>query len=581
MRLLARVSRLRAASVTEPLEKREKGGCAGVLMVRVCLWGSARIYGDDGHRIEITSRKGLALLALLITAPDGERTRSYLQDRLWGSREREQAQQSLRRELNGLRKAFADYPDLIRATRDRIRIDLSEVMLDDTGRYAGAEFLEGFDLQGEDEFEDWLREQRQSYSNDRNASSRKLRPAAAAHQPMTADDRSGRPGVVILALDSNGGGSGESGRPDSFTDDLAELLARFRWLRVIMPEAATADDRPRFSMADLAWKAQATYALQLRRLSRDGELVLTASLHDAIAGQLLWSDAYPEPMLSSQTQADVIARLAMAVDARIDNEEQARVLDLPLDALDADQALIRARWHLARLSRDDAGIARELLADALRQRPNSANVLIQCAFAKAWDIWSGRGGEADMLEMRALALRAMAADGFDARGYMLAGMAEMWLRNHRQAEIHFLEALRLNPSLAYAHAQIGSNYYLSGRPAEAIGPLRRFMELSPLDNQAFYVLSELSVAFFMLGDYAAALDHAEQSMARRPAYIFAHAMKVNALLCLERDEDAREALDRLLQAKPRFVPDDLDWQPFADRSWTQRLKDGIERARAA
>lgn len=550
-------------------------------MIRVCLWGSARIYGTDGHRIEITSRKGLAMLALLVTAPDGERSRSYLQDRLWGSREREQAQQSLRRELTGLRKALAAYPDLIRATRDRIRIDLTEVLLDEAGRDAGAEFLEGFDLPGEDDFEDWLREQRQSSIKDVGVPAKVGRAAAQTRQPVSADERSARPGVVVLGLDGNAGERGGDGWPSSLTDDIADLLARFRCLRVIMPDPANHADQPRPPMAEIARKARATYALHLRLLVRDGETVLAASLHEAIVGQLLWSDAYPESMLSSTTHSDVIARLAMAVDARIDNEEQVRVLDLPLNGLDADQALVRARWHLARLSRDDAAIARELLAEALRQRPNSASVLIQCAFAKAWDIWSGRGGEADMLEMRALALRAMAADGFDARGYMLAGMAEMWLRNHRQAEIHFLEALRLNPSLAYAHAQIGSNFYLSGRPAEAIEPLRRFMQLSPLDNQAFYVLSELSVAHYMLGDYAAALDHSEQSMARRPAYIFAHAMKVNALLCLGQEEAAREALDRLLQAKPRFVPDDLDWQPFADRSWTERLKDGIERARAA
>ena len=107
------------------------------------------------------------------------------------------------------------------------------------------------------------------------------------------------------------------------------------------------------------------------------------------------------------------------------------------------------------------------------------------------------------------------------------------------------------------------------------------MELSPLDNQVFYVLSELAVAHYMLGEYAAALEHAELSMARRPAYIFAHAMKVNALLELGEDAAARQALDRLLAIKPRFSPADLEWQPFADRAWTERLKRGIERAQAA
>ncbi len=71
---------------------------------RLELMGTFRLQAPTGQRIDIASRKGMALVAMLAMASRGERTRAWLQDRLWGSRQKAQAQQSLRRELGNLRR---------------------------------------------------------------------------------------------------------------------------------------------------------------------------------------------------------------------------------------------------------------------------------------------------------------------------------------------------------------------------------------------------------------------------------------------------------------------------------------------
>ena len=58
---------------------------------RLRLAGTFRLFAPDGERIDIPSRKGAALVALLATADDGERTRTWLQDRLWGLRARQRS----------------------------------------------------------------------------------------------------------------------------------------------------------------------------------------------------------------------------------------------------------------------------------------------------------------------------------------------------------------------------------------------------------------------------------------------------------------------------------------------------------
>src|SRR3546814_6952846 len=72
------------------------------------LLGAFQLTAPNGQRIDITSKKAIALLALLASADSGERWRAWIQDKLWGSRELRQAQASLRRELHGLRKLTAN-----------------------------------------------------------------------------------------------------------------------------------------------------------------------------------------------------------------------------------------------------------------------------------------------------------------------------------------------------------------------------------------------------------------------------------------------------------------------------------------
>lgn len=68
------------------------------------LIGPFGLFAPSGVRIEISSKKAIALIALLATAPSGERSRRWLQAMLWGTREHEQAQTSLRREVSTLSK---------------------------------------------------------------------------------------------------------------------------------------------------------------------------------------------------------------------------------------------------------------------------------------------------------------------------------------------------------------------------------------------------------------------------------------------------------------------------------------------
>lgn len=525
----------------------------------------------------------MALLAMLATAPDGERTRGWLQDRLWGSRGRVQAQQSLRRELTRLRRLL-DFPEgcLIHSDGERVRLNLDQCEVDDRDMRLGATFLEGFDIPGEEGFEEWLRERRQSAEPPAVRAMQRLPdlPRSVIDVAQPTPGFGGRPAIAVIPLRDETGDPDHEYWADGVTDELVQRLSRLRWLPVIasstMAEVASLDQ----TSSTIGRMVGAGYVLRGRVIKgRDGP-ALNLNLVETGRGQILWSESFGlAPDGTTDPLATLTAQIVAILSSRIENEEQVRVLDRPIESLAAQEIVWRARWHMKRFTSRDAAVARELLEQALTAYPNSAEVLTQYGWALAWDAWSQRLSETDIGRFRTIAMRARDADPFDGRAYMLLGMADLWLRRFDTAGGLLEEAVRLNPSLINAWGNLGSFHYLSGQPEKAFAPLHTGLRLSPYDTEAFYLMGELAMAYFMVGDLEKAIEHANLSLARRPAYSHAHVIKINALAALG-DTDAAEAANRHLRThKTGFDDSYIDWLPFKDKIWPRRLKEGLAQLR--
>lgn len=519
----------------------------------------------------------MALLAMLATAPDGERTRNWLQDRLWGSRARPQAQQSLRRELAGLRTVFADNNAvMLIADRDRVQLNLQHIMLEEADRNNSI-FLEGFDIPGEDGFEDWLRDERQRDIDFAQGAGRAAAlPEKVVRLTEPAPGFGGRPALAILPFANTTNDADFDVWIEGFADDLTDRVARLRWLPVIAAATMHNLGETNSNAMMVRQRVGADYVLSGQIGRAAAGTSLRVRLTDGTNNQLLWSENY---QLNGQfTPAifdDLFARLVASLATRIDSSQQTKVVERRLDELTIDERVVRARWHMKRLTRQDAAIARKLLTEASELRPNAPEVLIELAYVMARDTWTMRDGADSINAFRAVAVRARDADPFEARAYLILGMAEMWLHRLDSAADLFREAISLNPSLADAHGHLGSNHSLAGRPDQAFAPLQTALRLSPYETEAFHQLGELALAHFMLGNFDEAVEHANFALARRPAYFYAHVIKINALIADGKGPLAKSAHARLLELKPSFKPTDIDWLPFADRSWIEKLKSGV------
>lgn len=560
------------------------------------LMGTFRLATPDGLRVEIASTKGMALIAMLVVAKDGERSRAWLQDRLWGSRQRAQAQSSLRRELSNLRKHLnsGNTPVLV-CQHNRVKLDLARLRVDiltfgdkdafpSPGSVVSGEFLEGFDIAGENGFEEWLREQRSFFrpNSPSSVGTASIQQTALpqtdlfAGQSLAAPRFGDRPALAVLPFANLTDDPADDYLSEGLSEDLIDRLSRLRWLPVIARNssfafaAGTADPR------SIGGQLGARYVLEGRLRTTGSSHAVSLALSDATTNITFWTHRLPLPKDRSQDALDpVVAELVGVLDAQIDHAEQLRARGNRQNRLEFNDLIWRGRWHLNRLSRADAEIARQLFEQALELEPDSPEALLQVTFQLGWSIWANRGSVEQIQEMRRMAHRAIVADPHDGRGHMLAGIAELWLRQTDRARALLQRAVALNPSLCQAHAQLGCQFNLCGEPAAAIAPLRMAQRLSPNDIQVFFIIGELAVSYWMLGRWPEAVSEANQSITRRPAYWYAAVVKVNALVGAGDLEAARRAFDELLTVKPDFRPEYVDWIPFLDPAWNQRLKEGL------
>lgn len=123
------------------------------------LRGRFRVTDAIGVDRTPKSAKAQGILALLLTSPDFERGRFWLQDKLWSDRPQKQGADSFRQALRDIRTTFGELADVIESGRQKLQLDSNFLSIDNNPELEGEEFLEGLDIQ-DPEFNLWLAAQR-------------------------------------------------------------------------------------------------------------------------------------------------------------------------------------------------------------------------------------------------------------------------------------------------------------------------------------------------------------------------------------------------------------------------------------
>ena len=145
------------------------------------------------------------------------------------------------------------------------------------------------------------------------------------------------------------------------------------------------------------------------------------------------------------------------------------------------------------------------------------------------------------IEGLGLARRAVEQDGTDSFAQAVYGFTLFGpVGENDQGRIHAEEAVRLNPSSAFAWGVLGMIGSMRGDYENAFECLDRSLVLSPYDNMLHLWMTGLTSACFALGRHEEGITWARKSVQHNPGNGTGHRMLAANLAAAGRLEEARD-----------------------------------------
>lgn len=538
--------------------------------LRLHLVGPFRVTDTEGNKIVIRGRKAQALLALVACAPNMERSRVWLRDKLWSESDETRSSTSLRQSLFELRRDLGPLAevvlktgvDIVALSPEHIWVDLRALHEDaqlfrKLGLTAECDLLEGFDI-GDPEFEDWLQVARMEWADQAEA--------LAALQPMR-----------LMVPDRPDGGS--SVQPlklallrsvihcgDELSGHLGDRLVEqiVDGLRELMP-ICVLDLRTRHcSMDELAKSAEADFLCRLRVLTVGQNVTLTFFLHRARELTLEWSQSIqcsltdlgdPEMPVALGFVAQNVDRLAKTLQSF--TPEGSGICSPVLAGFTAMNMLFR-------LEEEGLHRALELLdkAEALPVPGQPVHSLTAGLRAYAASFSVGENlGPRSLLErerLHDLLERQLEKNPFNAVTLACLGhVAGYVLQEHERAGSILERAVKRNPAQPFAWDHLALHKIYIGDPESALPLARRAAQLGAYSPLSYSYDTTLAMAAALSGDYHSAARAGRSALQKQPRFKAALRYLMVSQAALGQRQAAEETRDRLLAADPEFVDPEI------------------------
>lgn len=516
--------------------------------LEISLFGScsARITGPAP--LDIRGAKHRALLAILVTAPLGRRTRGYLQQTLWGESSYDSGHQNLRRALSDLRSLLGDsFAELIQTTNNDIEINLDRVTY--MGDPAKGAFLEDLNVR-ERGFVHWVETVRSD-------------PAPIAALFRIAPRANGgrmRPRITVLPLRVLDSETELRVLADWISEEACRSLSRSNILTVISHLSSRAMAQQRFDLDLVSATLDVDYMITGTLRRHKGDLVADFDFIEARTGQILWNRhiSAPEGSFADQLTGRMV-NVIQSVGRSIAETSIAYVRDRPLPLIEDHNLLIAGVSLMHKRQMRDFLKSRELLTEAARRAPKSSET---AAWLGKWYILSVFNGwtidrEGDTEKALRHTSHALDIDPESSFALTIDGFAHNNLmQNMSVAEARYNAALDVNPNESLSWLLRGTLMAFQDDGQAAIRGTTTARQLSPIDPFGYFYDSLAATAHLAAEDYDKALEFADRSLSVNDRHLSTIRAKVTALFNLDRMVEARDLAQELLRRSPDFRLED-------------------------
>ena len=246
------------------------------------------------------------------------------------------------------------------------------------------------------------------------------------------------------------------------------------------------------------------------------------------------------------------------------------------------ERVMRAHWHVRRLTGEDCLEAIRLIEEVLQRDPKNALALADLAYN--WHMgglfgWTKEPLPEAMERMGDAARRAVAADGQDASAHTSLALYELFSNRHDDAIRRLHRAIALDPNSSFARGNLGVAYSFGGEPDRSLAALEEAKRLSPRDFLMVIWHTASAWSHLHAERFAEAVNCAKQAIEFNPAFPDAYCTLAASAAHLGDMVEARAALDVFVRLLPGLTLGDPRLiRPFRRPVDRERFLTGLRKA---
>ena len=360
-----------------------------------------------------------------------------------------------------------------------------------------------------------------------------------------------KPSIAVLPFQNMSGDPEQEYFVDGMVEEIITALSRIRWLFVIARNSTFTYKGRAVDVKQIGRELGVRYVLEGSVRKGGNRVRITAQLIDATNGAHLWADRFDGSLEDVfELQDKVAISVAGVIEPTLRHSEIERARRKRPDSLDAYDLYLRALPDAFAAMPEDADKALALLGKAIELEPDFAAAHAIVAFCHEQRYL--RGGMQEETRIAALRHARLAiAGGDDASALATAGFViAVCGRDYEAALAAFDRSFALSSSSALALGFSSIVRAWKGDDAIAVEQANRALRLSPFDPQRNLPHVGLAYAHFAAGRFEETVAAASLATQSNPRFIVPIILHAAALGCLDRSEDAKTVVQRLLELQP-------------------------------
>jgi adenylate cyclase len=391
-----------------------------------------------------------------------------------------------------------------------------------------------------------------------------------------------RPSIAVLPFQDMSAGQDQEYFADGIAEDIITGLSRSHAFFVTARNSSfTYKGRP-VDVKQVAGELGVRYLLEGSVRKGGHRMRITAQLIDATTGNHVWAERYDRELDDIfSVQDEITANIVGVVAPEVIGAEMRRARRKDPASMNAWDCVMRANWHVWRLTKEDGAEAKKFASQAIELDPAMARPRVVYAMCNVWDVLFARSEAPaqSLAEANDMARRAVELDHGDAEAHAILGVVALFLRRFDDSLRRLETALEINPNLALGYMWGGGYYALSCQSDEARRHLKEALRLSPRDPSNYWTF-----AFFGLADFADERYEDAAEWSRKAIHLYhrfptAHRLLTASCTLLGQTDKARSALQALLSSAPgTTIAKTRAAVPWKDPLVMERYLDALRKA---